>query len=123
MLGEMMRDFKKNNFEHGITGLLIYSEGSFLQLIEGDEKPIDRLMKLIQKDKIHHSLIILAQAKTELRIFPAWSMGYEAVSQEQFAGVRQLLQQSSNALGFADQSHPVLNYIKSFAADPLKIYK
>ncbi|WP_121667664.1 BLUF domain-containing protein [Mesonia aquimarina] len=46
----------KNN-DAGITGLLLYSGGNFLQIIEGSENLIDQLYKKIRLDRRHFNLI------------------------------------------------------------------
>jgi adenylate cyclase len=65
----------KNNKHVNITGLLVYFEELFFQVIEGDDKEIDRLFIKIGKDPRHGDILRL---KTEYgineRLFPTWSM-------------------------------------------------
>ncbi len=64
-----------NNKHVNITGLLIYFEKLFFQVLEGDDKEIDRLYVKIEKDARHVEILRL---KTEYdvkeRLFPSWSM-------------------------------------------------
>lgn len=65
----------QNNAQVDITGLLVYFEKLFFQIIEGDDQQIDQLFLKIGKDPRHTDVVRL---KTEYEIeekhFPAWSM-------------------------------------------------
>lgn len=65
----------KNNLKVNITGLLVYFEKLFFQIIEGEDEEVDRIYLKIQKDPRHNNILRL---KTEYnvgeRLFPSWSM-------------------------------------------------
>jgi class 3 adenylate cyclase len=65
----------QNNMQINITGLLVYFEKLFFQIIEGDDKEVDQLYQKIKKDPRHSDILRL---KTEdginERLFPSWSM-------------------------------------------------
>ena len=65
----------KNSADH-ITGLLIYHEGCFLQVLEGDKEAVDRCYQRICKDGRHTDYIELANEAVLDRMFPAWWMAY-----------------------------------------------
>ena len=46
----------RNNERH-ITGLLLYSDGNFFQVIEGEKEEVLNLYPKIRTDKRHHTLI------------------------------------------------------------------
>jgi hypothetical protein len=62
----------------GVTGLLLYHEGSFIQVIEGPKASLDLLMSKIRKDLRHGGIITLYSKPVSERAFPSWSMGYAA---------------------------------------------
>ena len=74
---------RENNTKLGITGLLLYSERSFIQAIEGDKEVIDNLYKKISNDKRHKLLIKIYEKPIEERLFPEWSMGLKKVKKEE----------------------------------------
>lgn len=45
------------NNARGITGILLYSEGNFFQVIEGEKDQLLNLYQKIQKDERHHNVI------------------------------------------------------------------
>ena len=65
----------RNNAKINITGTLVFFEKMFFQIIEGEDKEVDRLYKKIGKDPRHCDILRL---KTEddinERLFPNWHM-------------------------------------------------
>ncbi len=53
----MMKGTMKFNGNHDITGILLYNDKSFFQLIEGEKETIVDLYKIIEKDSRHHDII------------------------------------------------------------------
>lgn len=64
------------NAEKNITGVLLYKDLSFFQVIEGDDTTILNLMRSISNDKRHFNITTLYTRPIESRNFNLWSMGY-----------------------------------------------
>lgn len=65
----------ENNRRADITGLLVYFDKMFFQIIEGEDKVIDQLYVKIGNDPRHCDLFRLkTEYKIEERLFPTWSM-------------------------------------------------
>ena len=64
----------RENKIHGITGVLVYLEGKFLQAIEGDEKELIQLLDNIKRDKRHQNVEYLIDTPIERRSFSDWHM-------------------------------------------------
>ena len=73
-LCEFSSSFSRNNEEHGITGLLLYKDGSFMQVIEGEKLDIEQLYFNIEKDARHSGVVQLIKESIAQRQFPEWSM-------------------------------------------------
>lgn len=56
-ISELLRYSKENNNTRGITGILLFSESNFFQIIEGEKEKIVELYSTISTDKRHHNLI------------------------------------------------------------------
>ncbi|UOQ68734.1 BLUF domain-containing protein [Hymenobacter volaticus] len=67
------------NTEHHITGLLLCSEGRFVQLLEGTEADVQELFAAIKQDRRHKQVQLLHQGVAQKRCFPEWSMGFGQV--------------------------------------------
>ncbi|MGC2165596.1 MAG: BLUF domain-containing protein [Gallionella sp.] len=60
-----------------ITGLLLYSNNTYLQLLEGESKVVLDLYDAICKDPRNEGNTILRQSEIFARDFPDWTMGFE----------------------------------------------
>ena len=59
----------------GITGILCYGGGIFLQAIEGGRMAISELYGHIQKDVRHKDVVLLHYEEISERRFGGWTMG------------------------------------------------
>jgi hypothetical protein len=67
---------RRNNVADEITGLLLYLNGSFMQVLEGPRVNVEHTYQRIARDKRHHYVVtVLKQPITE-RAFGAWRMSF-----------------------------------------------
>ena len=71
----ILRKSKANNPGLGITGVLCFSEGIFLQVLEGGRGAVNRLYNLIARDDRHSDVELLHYEEIGERRFAGWSMG------------------------------------------------
>ena len=72
---EMAGKFDASNKLRDITGLLIYGNGYFMQILEGEQFDINELYHKIAIDGRHEGITVLNYAQIALRQFNEWSMG------------------------------------------------
>lgn len=72
----LLKKSRLYNIQRDITGMLIYIDGNFLQVLEGDKKEVINLYEKIKEDCKHKGLICVFDDQTENRQFPDWSMGF-----------------------------------------------
>jgi hypothetical protein len=75
-LEDLLATSRKNNAELGITGMLLYKDGNFMQVLEGEEEPVRALYDKIGDDPRHRGEITLREGFAEGRQFADWSMGF-----------------------------------------------
>lgn len=75
-LRELLARSRVNNAKREVTGLLLYQNGVFQQILEGPVTAVHSLYDVIQKDTRHHGLIKLVETFAGQREFPEWSMGF-----------------------------------------------
>ena len=71
---------RQHNALTGITGILCYGDGIFLQCIEGGRMQVSELFGSIQKDPRHKDVALLHYEEIAERRFSGWSMGQVNVS-------------------------------------------
>ncbi len=71
----ILRKSHANNPPLGITGVLCFSEGIFLQALEGGRSAVNRLYNRIATDPRHTQVELLCYEEIGERRFAGWSMG------------------------------------------------
>jgi len=75
-LEKLLDHARRSNAANGITGALVYAEGSFLQILEGDTARVQELMAKIQRDVRHEAVLILREGEVPEAIFGSWKMAF-----------------------------------------------
>ncbi|MDJ0778735.1 MAG: BLUF domain-containing protein [Gammaproteobacteria bacterium] len=83
----LLEECRTNNRKRGITGMLLYGNGTFLQAIEGDEPVIDDLLTRICADPRHGEIQMLQRREIDRPEYAEWSMGFDEVSNQEFGDV------------------------------------
>lgn len=78
-LGRILEVSIRNNAARGITGLLVYAAGRFIQVLEGEEAVVDALLADIAADARHRDFQVLVCNPIREREFSQWHMGFRRV--------------------------------------------
>jgi hypothetical protein len=70
---------RTNNERLSVTGLLLYHEGSFLQVLEGEAAVLETLFATISADKRHNRVVALLKRTVDQRHFGNWCMGFASM--------------------------------------------
>ncbi|MCD2497556.1 BLUF domain-containing protein [Microbacterium nymphoidis] len=77
-LAQLLVEFRRFNTENHITGMLLFRDGRFIQVLEGAPSVIESLLERIGRDSRHHDVRILVSEPITERKFADWSMGYRS---------------------------------------------
>jgi uncharacterized membrane protein (DUF373 family) len=86
----LLQQSRKNNADKGVTGMLLYGNGTFLQVLEGEERAVDAIIAKIRKDPRHQNLKMLHRKTIERRQYSDWSMGFKRISDKELKNVEGL---------------------------------
>ncbi|WP_217989579.1 EAL domain-containing protein [Sphingomonas lenta] len=78
---------RRNNAEAKVSGALMFTDGYFAQVLEGDRAEVERVFERIQLDDRHSDVQLLSFEAVPTRVFPTWSMafvGNSAAGREMF---------------------------------------
>ena len=67
---------RRNNPSRGITGLLVFANGVFIQVLEGPTKEVHKLFETICDDSRHEAVAIIAEYIDQEPLFAKWSMAF-----------------------------------------------
>jgi Sensors of blue-light using FAD len=84
-LERILVDARAGNEKRNVTGALVYVDGVFLQVIEGDKEILLGLMRSIGDDSRHSSVKIFHQAEIERPMFANWRMAFVSATPGQMA--------------------------------------
>jgi Sensors of blue-light using FAD len=84
-LADMLQTARANNQRLGVSGMLLYYDRSFLQVLEGDRATVEGLYAKITRDLRHGNVMVFCRGEVPEREFGAWSMAFHAPSNAEIA--------------------------------------
>jgi len=75
-LRALLAQCRLSNAQTGITGMLLYKDGNFMQALEGEERTVRALEARIACDRRHQGMVTLTSGHTAQRQFSDWTMGF-----------------------------------------------
>jgi hypothetical protein len=76
---DLLARSRAKNASLGVTGILLYRQGTFLQVLEGPHAEVDALYDTIARDSRHHEVSTVLAEDRSARRFPDWTMGFADV--------------------------------------------
>jgi hypothetical protein len=99
-LAAILQSSRRNNERDGLTGLLLYHEGKFLQCIEGPKDVLMKTLIRIRLDNRHRGVHVLLDEEKEDRLFGEWEMGFEShLEGERLNGFVELAKRAESPTG------------------------
>ncbi len=108
-----------HNPRKGITGMMLYSEGDILQVLEGAREDIDPLFERIKRDSRHSNIFVVINDALPSRHFPNWSMGYRKISPldvHEFKNYKEIFQGAPGAVSARARRGVATDVINAFCA-------
>jgi hypothetical protein len=84
-LEKMLEESRVRNRTYGITGVLVFVDGAFMQILEGEKEDVLGLMERIERDPRHSGVKVFYEEGVDERAFASWSMAYITPSAEEVA--------------------------------------
>jgi hypothetical protein len=115
-LKKLLMNARICNREVGVTGILVYQAGIFLQALEGEEEAVRTTFSRIDKDPRHGDVSVLHRNASidKRRMFGEWSMGFADTN-----GVAQVLRgfiDVNRGLGLSDLDETrTVNILNAFS--------
>jgi hypothetical protein len=76
LLSNILSVSEKNNTRDGISGVLMYRDQLFFQILEGDRARVKECYRRIVNDQRHSAISLMWEDETETQTFSSWAMGY-----------------------------------------------
>lgn len=75
-LEQLLAKARARNELEAVSGVLIYSRGSFVQYLEGPAPSVERVYRRILGDPMHHHIFEVLREPIETREFAEWHMAF-----------------------------------------------
>jgi uncharacterized membrane protein (DUF373 family) len=119
----LLQSCRENNAGRGVTGMLFYCNGTFLQVLEGEERVIDELLDIIEQDPRHTGMQVIQRKAIKHREYSDWSMGFQRVTErdlQHIEGLRDFSAKDFNAAYLGQQTAIVQSFMDHFRRQRLK---
>jgi Sensors of blue-light using FAD len=116
---KLLIDSRNYNKDNDITGILIFENDKFLQVIEGSGDTTENLFQRIVKDGRHHDVNLIASKEVARHEFPKWTMAFAgagSLARYSFRGFKPIIDSSdqSNTTDVLDAANRLLNQFSGF---------
>ncbi|MEM1173666.1 MAG: BLUF domain-containing protein [Pseudomonadota bacterium] len=118
-LDELLAVARRNNKARRLTGMLLYKNQRFMQVLEGDDDEIGKLFDVVKQDPRHDRIDILRYEHILYRSFPDWSMAFQNIDEidvSRYEGIRELENLQFDAPSFNEpnfEAHELLLAFKT----------
>lgn len=117
---ELLDQARSRNNSLNITGMLLYDNATYIQVLEGEYDDVHRVLFSIKKDERVGRLITLVDQEIKNRCFPNWSMGFKNLTNnrlENLVGFSEIFAGKVER-SIADRKHELaVELLLSFAED------
>lgn len=123
-LADLLAQSRERNERNDVTGMLLYKDRRFIQLLEGHEESVQKIFDSIRKDERHTDVELLWLRYVQYRDFPDWTMGFRNVDNldpETLRGYSPFLDRDFRYENFLEDSTEVHQMLLSFRADPAAV--
>ena len=104
IVGDIVSTARRNNLRYAVTGLLLYGEGVFMQVLEGAPDCVDEVFGRIRVDLRHSDVRDIYTGYADSRAYPDWQMACRPIRQietscdDVFTLATDILDQHSNSM-------------------------
>ena len=86
-LKDLLKKARLKNETLNITGMLLYLDPFFIQILEDEEAIVNETYNIIKQDSRHVQVKLIYKKPIEERSFPNWTMGFNKISDENVEAV------------------------------------
>ncbi|WP_367872090.1 BLUF domain-containing protein [Luteolibacter sp. Populi] len=118
-LEQLLKQSRDHNARVGITGILLYKDGNFSQVIEGEEIPVRELFEKIRHDPRHRRVIPVIEEPIDQRDFADWTMSFRDLDEDPATiapDLQWFLHSPWAHLDFSQHSETIRGFLRAFTS-------
>lgn len=116
-LAELLEKSRSNNAADDVTGMLLYHDGNFFQVLEGDYDAVTRVFRRVERDPRHQAVSVIYEDESDEPAFGEWSMAWCEVNEstlEEVPGFSDLMLRRGQDQPFGTDPQMVHDMILTF---------
>ncbi len=111
----LLAQSREKNIRLGITGMLLYKAGNFMQMLEGEKQVVLEIYDTIIKDDRHKDVITIITGDIKERNFENWTMGFCNMEKAgDFPKYSDYIKENLTLRSFKDDSEFAYRFITQF---------
>jgi hypothetical protein len=114
----LLAQAERHNAAHGITGLLLYSDGRYVQVLEGAQADVQTLYARFRRDPRHKQVVTVREGPGPQQRFADWRMGFGHVAAPDVDRVLDAVQAPQSPIGLRVDDARLQALLDAFAARP-----
>jgi hypothetical protein len=114
----------RNNKQRSITGMMLYADGSVMQVLEGEKEVVLGTFRSIEMDERHTGIFVLIEQDVASRQFAAWSMGFKHLAKadlEMLPAAAQVFKAGQDEISLRGRAGDALTILKTFADGSISV--
>lgn len=118
----LLEQSRARNRTLNITGMLLFAEDTYLQVLEGEKADVHKVFDSIKSDPRAKRIITLVEQNVSRREFPNWSMGFENLSNKkhtQLSGFSEIFEGKVDPRFASRKASIAVDLLLSFAENPV----
>jgi hypothetical protein len=122
-LEELLVEARDFNTGKNITGILLYCDDSFMQLLEGNEEDVRSLYGRIESDRRHFDIQTLFTRETEGRWMQDWAMAFTLYANRgELESCINIARDNIALRGKLDDANPLAEVLMGFVERNLRLF-
>ena len=117
-LKAILNKARPHNYLLEITGMLLYLDPYFVQVLEGEEDLVDKKFRRIATDPRHHKISLIYKQAIGERSFYNFTMGFNKIDSEYLESA-QSLEQIYNGNSFHEHPNHIVELLEMFKSETL----
>ena len=112
---------RQSNADHKITGILLFLNDRFIQVLEGEKQDVKKLYDVIRQDRRHKNLKVLLEKDIDKRQFDGWNLGFKYIRDDELDNYPLLKSVVENETTVNDESglpDEIYNSLIDFKSEP-----
>lgn len=106
-LENILAESRRNNARNEISGLLLFAQNNFIQMLEGEPEHVNSTFERILHDRRHLDVTVIASGELKDRCFPGWEMGFHSLMPDTHARLDNLIRDAKAASEKNDSQLPI----------------